>query len=280
MQALIEKIGDARVHFITALILIGAITMVVFRYDGGLNNVRRVSLAAFSYLEQPLSQWRVYRKALQTNEELRRQNIQLLDEVSRLRSARYENEELRELLGYRDSSRYDLYPIVVVGKEITGLNNILTINAGSNADLDIGMPVVNSSGLIGRIILTGRNRSVVMPYIDIRSRISAKLQGLQTGGIVSWEGKRVDELIMSTIPRTVQVDSGMVVETSGFSNDLPANIPIGVVVRTVPDPGKDTQTLYLRPFVNLFDVSEGFVIRFRPDTAVIRLQEIYLEQFQ
>lgn len=280
MQALIEKIGDARVHFITALILVGAITMVVFRYEGGLNNVRRASLAVFSYLEQPLSQWRVYRKALQTNEELRRQNIQLLDEVSRLRSARYENEELRQLLGYRDSSRYDLYPIVVVGKEITGLNNILTINAGTDADLDVGMPVVNSSGLIGRIILTGSNRSIVMPYIDIRSRISAKLQGLQTGGIVSWEGKRIDELIMSTIPRTVPVDSGMVVETSGFSNDLPPNIPIGTVIRAVPDPGKDTQTLYLRPFVNLFDVSEGFVIRFRPDTAVIRLQEEYLEQFQ
>lgn len=280
MQALIEKIGDARVHFITALILIGALTLVVFRYEGGLNNVRRASLAVFSYLEQPLSQWRVYRKALQTNEDLRRQNIQLLDEVSRLRSARYENEELRQLLGYRDSSRYDLYPIVVVGKQITGLNNILTINAGTNVDLDVGMPVVNSSGLIGRIILTGKNRSIVMPYIDIRSRISAKLQGLQTGGIVSWEGKRVDELIMSTIPRTVQVDSGMVVETSGFSNDLPPNIPIGTVIRTVPDPGKDTQTLYLRPFVNLFEVSEGFVIRFRPDTAVIRLQEEYLEQFQ
>jgi rod shape-determining protein MreC len=118
-----------------------------------------------------------------------------------------------------------------------------------------------------------------MPYIDIRSRISAKLQGLQTGGIVSWEGKRVDELIMSTIPRTVQVDPGMVVETSGFSNDLPANIPIGIVMRSVPDPGKDTQTLYLRPFVNLLDVSEGFVIRFRPDTAIVRLQEIYMEQF-
>lgn len=280
MQALIEKIGDARVHFITALILIGALTLVVFRYEGGLNNVRRASLAVFSYLEQPLSQWRVYRKALQTNEDLRRQNIQLLDEVSRLRSARYENEELRQLLGYRDSSRYDLHPIVVVGKQITGLNNILTINAGTNVDLDVGMPVVNSSGLIGRIILTGKNRSIVMPYIDIRSRISAKLQGLQTGGIVSWEGKRVDELIMSTIPRTVQVDSGMVVETSGFSNDLPPNIPIGTVIRTVPDPGKDTQTLYLRPFVNLFEVSEGFVIRFRPDTAVIRLQEEYLEQFQ
>ena len=254
--------------------------MIVFRYEGGLNNVRRISLAAFSYLEQPLSQWRVYRKALQTNEELRRQNIQLLDEVSRLRSARYENEELRELLGYRDSSYYDLHPVVVIGKEITGLNNILTINAGSGASLEVGMPVVNSSGLIGRVILTGKNHSIVMPYINIRSRISAKLQGLQTGGIVSWEGRRIDELIMSTIPRTVQVDSGMVVETSGFSNDLPANIPIGTVVRSAPDPGKDTQTLYLRPFVNLFEVSEGFVIRFRPDTAMMRLQETYFEQLQ
>jgi len=280
MQALIEKIGDARDHFITALILIGAISLIVFRYEGGLNNVRRVTLAAFSYMEQPLSQWRVYRKALMTNEELRRQNIQLLDEVSRLRSARYENEELRNLLGYRDSTTYDLYPVLIVGKEITGLNNIITINAGWNAQLDVGMPVVNAQGLVGRIILTGPNHSKVMPYIDIRNRISAKLQGMQTGGIVSWDGKRIDELMMSTIPRTVQVDSGMVVETSGFSNDLPPNIPIGTVLRSVPDPGKDTQTLYLKPFVNLFEVSESFVIRFKPDTAVVRLHEIYLEQFQ
>jgi rod shape-determining protein MreC len=280
MQALIEKIGDARDHFITALILIGAISLIVFRYEGGLNNVRRVTLAAFSYMEQPLSQWRVYRKALTTNEDLRRQNIQLLDEVSRLRSARYENEELRNLLGYRDSTTYDLYPVLIVGKEITGLNNFITINAGSKALLDIGMPVVNAQGLVGRIIFTGPNHSIVMPYIDIRNRISAKLQGLQTGGIVSWDGKRIDELMMSTIPRTVQVDSGMVVETSGFSNDLPPNIPIGTVLRSVPDPGKDTQTVYLRPFVNLFEVSESFVIRFKPDTAVVRLHEIYLEQFQ
>jgi hypothetical protein len=125
------------------------------------------------------------------------------------------------------------------------------------------MPVVNAQGLVGRIIFTGPNHSIVMPYIDIRNRISAKLQGLQTGGIVSWDGKRIDELMMSTIPRTVQVDSGMVVETSGFSNDLPPNIPIGTVLRSVPDPGKDTQTLYLRPFVNLFEVSESFVIRGR-----------------
>lgn len=280
MQALIEKLGDARDHFLTAFILIAALSLIVFRYEGGLNNVRRFTLVSFSYFEQPLAQWRIYRKALTTNEELRRQNIELLDEVSRLRSARYENEELRNLLGFRDSSKFDLYPVMVIGKEITGLNNIVTINAGSEAGLEVGMPLVNAEGLIGRITLTSRNHAIVMPYIDIRNRISAKLQGIQTGGIVLWEGSRFDELVMTTIPRTVQVDSGMVVETSGFSNDLPANIPIGTVTRTVPDPGKDTQTIYLKPFVDLSTISEGFIIRFKPDTAVTRLQSTYMEQFR
>jgi rod shape-determining protein MreC len=280
MQALIAKIGDARDHFITAIILIAAIVLIVFRSNGGLNNVRKASLVAFSYIEQPLSQWRVYRKALQTNEELRSQNIQLLDEVSRLRAARFENEQLRNLLGYRDSSYYNLESVMIVGREITGLTNIITINAGSVSGLDIGMPLVSDQGLIGRIILTTERHSVVMPYTDIRSRISAKIQGIQTGGIVSWEGKRIDELIMTSIPRTIQIDVGMVVETSGFSNDLPANIPIGSVTRTEPDPGKDTQTLYITPFANLLEISQGFVVKFKPDTAVTRIQTQYMEQFQ
>jgi rod shape-determining protein MreC len=280
MQALIEKIGDARDHFITAFLLLFAVLLIVFRSDGGLNNVRKASLVVFSYIEQPLSQWRVYRKALQTNEELQRQNIQLLDEVSRLRSARFENEQLRNLLGYRDSSYYNLESVMIVGREITGLNNIITINAGSDAGLDIGMPLVSDQGLIGRIILTTKKNAVVMPYTDIRSRISAKIQGIQTGGIVSWEGKRIDELIMTTIPRTIQVLPGMIVETSGFSNDLPANIPIGTISRAEPDPGKDTQTLYITPFANLLEISQGFVVKFKPDTSVTRIQSEYMEQFR
>lgn len=280
MQALIQKIGDARNHFITAFILIGAVGLIVLRHEGGLNNVRRITLTTFSYLEQPLAQFRIYRKALQTNEELRRQNIELLDEVSRLRSARYENDELRNLLGYRDSTAYDLHPVMIVGKEITGLNNFLTVNAGNRDSIEVGMPLVNADGLIGRVILTNNKHAMVMPFVDIRNRISAKLQGLQTVGIVSWDGKRMDELVLSTIPRTIQVDPGMIVETSGFSNDFPANLPIGTVLRAEPDPGKDTQTIYLKPFVNLFETTEGFIIRFRPDTSVVELERMYLEQIR
>lgn len=280
MPALFDRLGGARDHFITAIILVFGITLVIFKNEGALNNIRRMTLTTFSYVEQPLSRLQVYRKALQTNEELRRQNIQLLDEVSRLRSARYENDQLRSLLGYRDSSTYQLSPVMVTGKELTGINNFMTINAGMDADLEVGMPLVNSQGFIGRIILTSRNHSLIMPYIDIRSRISAKIQGLETGGIVSWDGQRMDELLMSSFPIDVKVDSGAVVETSGLSNELPPNIPIGIIIRSEPDPGKDTQTLYVRPMVNLFDISEGFVIRFKADTAMTRLRRMYQENFQ
>ena len=46
---------------------------------------------------------------------------------------------------------------------------------------------------------------------------------------------------MSYVPKTIHVDSGQVVETSGYSLELPPFIPIGTVLRTQLQEGKETQ---------------------------------------
>jgi rod shape-determining protein MreC len=281
MPILFSKIEDAKDHILTGFLLVIAITLLITRHEGGLQHTRVVAITTMSYLEQPLSLIRVYRTALQTNRELLRENILLLDELSRLRSAAEQNDELRRLLGYNTYYAGDelLTPVIVVAKNLTGYRNSITINEGSNIGIDIGMPVVNSRGLIGRVVKTASNFAQIMPLQNSLFRTSANIQGLRAYGIVSWSGFG-NELLLSYVPKTVEVTPGMIVETSSFSNQFPPNIPIGVVTRFEPEPGMDTQLIYLEPYVDINKIAEAFVIHYQPVAEIDSLLNEFEVMFQ
>jgi len=278
MQIRLPRIADAKDHIITAILLVIAVALMIGRYQGGLNNLRKVSITLFSYLEEPLSNVRVYRQALKTNTYLRKQNILLLDELSRLRAAGQRNEELRAMLQFTRTSDLSLYPVQIVGKElnqVSQVSNSLTVDAGTEENIKSGMPMVTANGLAGKVILTAPGYAQVMPFFNTLFRVSAKLEQSNAYGIVSWDGKTIKELQLKYIPQTVQVDTGEVVVTSGYSNQFPPDIPIGKVIRAEPQEGKETQIVYVKPFVNLYEIAEGFIVKFEPDTTIQNLKQNY-----
>lgn len=280
MRLRLPRITDAKDHLITAGLLVLSLILMVGRHQGGIDNLRKVSVTVFSYLEEPLSNIRVYRQALNTNSYLRKQNVLLLDELSRLRSANQQNERLRDLLEFSRRTTLSLYPVRIVGKELNEINNSLTIDAGTRQEIESGMPMVSADGLIGRVIIAAPNYSQVMPFNNTLFRASARLQNSNAYGIVSWEGDNIRELVMNFVPQTVPVDSGEIVITSGYSNQFPPNIPIGEVIRAEPEQGKETQKIYLKPFVDLHTIAEGFIVKFTPDTTRQQLNQEYDQLFK
>lgn len=273
MQFKIFKVENTTDYVVVAIILVFAIAIALNRHRDGLNTVRKLSVTIASSLEEPLSKIRVYRQALRTNTYLQKQNIQLQDELSRLRTIELENKELRKLLSYQNNSKLALHPVRFVNKNLTGINNTFTINAGTNNEISVGMPVITSDGLIGKVILTSPSYSQVMPYYNNLFRVSARIQENRSIGIVSWEGKNMAELLLKFVPITTPVDSGFVIETSGFGNDFPGGIPIGTILRTEKKDGKNIQKIYITPSTSLSEVSEGFVIKFIPDSALTHINK-------
>jgi rod shape-determining protein MreC len=278
---LFANIGDARDQILTAFLLLVSVGVMVVRNEGGLRNLRVASVVTISYLEQPLSQIRIYRQALMTNRDLRRENILLQDELSRLRSAGDELTELRAMLGIREDPDYPRGMIAtgIIAKSLTGLNNLLTIDKGSAQGIKEGMAIVNSKGLIGRVLLVSENFAHVMPVSNSLFRVSARVQGTRAYGIVSWEGKGLNELVLNYVPRATPIEPGMVVETSGYSNDMPARIPIGVVTGIVPEPGRETQRIYIRPFANVSTLAEAFAVPNAVISELDSLNAVYQELF-
>ncbi len=276
----IRKLEDVKDHALTIAFILLAFILMVLRHDGGLQSVRKASVLAISYLEQPLSEFRVYRNALQTNKQLGQQNILLQDEISRLRSVKEENRALRTLLGLRDTLEHDLVPVKIVAKNLTGINNSLTINKGSHSGVETGMALINADGLIGQVILTTTGHAQVMPFNNALFRVSARIQGNRAYGIVSWSTEQSNELVMNYVPQTIHVPEGAVVETSGFSNRFAPHIPIGTVIRTEFETGRDTQQIYIRPFVSLHQTSEAFIVRYAPEPEIDELFLQYEGLFQ
>ncbi|HKK46941.1 MAG TPA: rod shape-determining protein MreC, partial [Balneolaceae bacterium] len=172
-------------------------------------------------------------------------------------------------------SQLSLYPIQVVGKELNQVSNSLTVDAGEEENIKPGMPMVAADGLVGKVILTAPGYAQVMPFFNTLFRVSAKLDNSNAYGIISWDGKSINELELKYIPQTTNVDTGEVVVTSGYSNQYPPDIPIGKVVRSEPQPGKETQIVYVKPFVNLYEIAEGFIVKFEPDTTIQNLNQQY-----
>jgi len=274
-----RRLSDAKDYILTAILLLCAIAMMISRHDGGLQNARKASITVLSYLEQPLSVIRVYRQALTTNTYLHRQNILLQDELSQLRSVEEQNRILRDLLALEDSTEHSVIPVRIVAKDLNGLNNVLTIDAGTEKGAKVGMPVINSDGLIGQIILTNKTYSQVLPYSNSLFRVSATVAETRAMGIVSWPASRHDELELNHIPQTIELETGQTVETSGFSNQFPAGLPIGEIIRLEPGDGIETQTVYLRAYADLFTAAEAFVVQFEPDSLIKDLRTKQQELF-
>lgn len=274
-----RRVTDVQDYIIAAFILLLAIGLMVNRHEGGLQNIRKVSVTILSYLEQPLSSIRIYRQAVSTNTYLHRQNVLLQDELSRLRSAEQQNRVLRNLLNLREQSPYSLIPVEVVAKDLVSLNSSMTISAGTDAGIEVGMPVINSDGLAGQVIITSKSFSQVLPYSNSMFRVSAQIEDSRAYGIVTWAGNSMRELMMQFVPETIPVEIGQQVVTSQYSNQYPPGIPIGEVTRIDRSQGVETQTIYLRASTDLSTLAEAFVIEFTPDTTISDLTDQQEELF-
>lgn len=280
MQFKTLKVGEAKDYIIAAFLILLSVSIAVSRNQGGMNSVRQLSAVTVSILQSPLANIRVYRQALKTNTYLQRQNILLQDELSKLRAIEQENLALRELLAFRDSSEFKLIPTLIIGKELTGINKSLTINSGRSDGVMEGMPLVTSDGLLGKVIVISSDYAQILPYNNSLFRVSGLIQESQAPGIVSWNGESLTEMVIDFIPQTIPVQEGYTVVTSGFSNEFPAGIPIGSVIRTEIEEGKETQRIFLKPFASLEQASQGFIINFSPDSSLKTLNDKFEEIFE
>ncbi len=138
--------------------------------------------------------------------------------------------------------QFSFIPAEVTNISFSGNNNFITVNKGSLSGVKPDMGVVSHNGVVGVVLEVSNNYSVIIPVINPKFRLSAKLKGSENSGSVSWDGKNVGLAQLGELPKHEIFEKGDTVLTS-FSRIFPKDIIIGYVTEQVRSKDDNFNTL-------------------------------------
>ncbi len=257
-------------YAVLSALLVVSLVLMALGDNPQIRHIRGVATVGFGVLQEQLSFIPRYFSLRSENDMLRRMNIDLADEASRLREARLENERLQRLLGLKEASRYPVVAGKVVGKNLTLLRNTITLNVGKANGVLPSMPVIGDGGLVGVVSSVNEHYCVVRILLNADFRASAKVERSRVDGILAWDG---EDLNLSNVAKTLDVVVGDTVITSDYSSTYPPNIRIGVVREVTEQQGSLFKKVYIAPGVNFVRLEEVFVLAFLPDSERTELEQ-------
>ena len=270
MRRLFEFLLQFKEFSALAGLTIFSLIMMYFGNTTQLGGYRSIVVGGIGWMQSAFS-WIPNPVALKNeNNALRELNLQLSDERAKIRQAIVENSKLRKMLEFKKSTEYSLITADIVGKTITEARNYATINRGEKEGVEVGMPIITDAGLVGLVVGTSSDFSVIRLLINRDSRIAGKIERTRMDGILIWDGD--DALSMKNIPKSYDVQVGDEVLTSNYSNRFPANIKIGTVIETRDDGTSLFRKILVKPAVNFTTLEQVFVVKILPDNQRFLLE--------
>ncbi|MEL6490295.1 MAG: rod shape-determining protein MreC [Cyanobacteria bacterium J06634_6] len=154
------------------------------------------------------------------------ENAYILDLQQRVVELENQNQKLRELIDYEESSKLDITTAAaVIGRSPDNWWQQLTVNKGSNANVKLGDFVTGPGGLVGRITAVTPNTARVLLISDPSSQVGAKVSSSRSTGYI--RGTSGSQAKMQFFEKLPEVKVGDVVVTSSFSRLFPQGVPIG-----------------------------------------------------
>lgn len=187
------------------------------------------------------------------NQQLERNLAQLQVEIVRLREIEQDYYRLSNILNYT-AERPDesLVSGDVIAQDTSSYLKWVIINKGARDGVEVGDPVINELGLVGRVEEISANTSWVRLVIDPTSAVDGVLQEAQARGSVV--GQVRGDLLMQFIPQEAVIENGDLVVTSGLGGSYPTNIVIGQVTTVIRETANPFQQAEMRPTVNFNDL--------------------------
>ena len=160
------------------------------------------------------------------NERLRREIKEFKALNAGYREAVATNVRLNKLLGLEQSFQGPVLTAGIVGRDPALWFKSLTINKGSSAGIEKGMPAVTLEGVVGQVVNVSPHFAKILLATDPNSAIDAIVQATRAQGIIKGDGRayRLHYLLKSN-----RIEEGDHIVTSGMGGVFPKGVPIGRV---------------------------------------------------
>jgi len=197
--------------------------------------------------------------------DVRFENRRLKREVDTYRRENYHykellatHERLRRLLQFKEVIQRPVVTAQVVGVDPTGWFKSIIIDKGKRSGLKFDMPVVNASGVVGRIVSVSGDYAKVLLIIDQNSAVDCLLQRSRDRGIV--KGVSSETCNLDYMAKSSDVAVGDMVVTSGLGGVFPKGLPVGQISKVSEGRGGLFRRIEIRPSVVFSKLEEVLVI--------------------
>ena len=210
----------------------------------------------FFLMKNTVEENKILKSNIEKIESLEAENIELKQEISKLKD---------ELGIDYVLSEYDYLNATVTSRNSLYWYNTLTIDKGSYNGLEEGMVVINSTGLIGKVINVSTFSSDVklITTNDTNNKISVIVTDGKSKLIGLINSYSYDEgyLKIEGISNTETVNVGDYVYTSGLGGVFPSGILIGRVESIVTDVYDLSKIINVKPSANFKDINYVTILK-------------------
>ncbi|AEW76727.1 rod shape-determining protein MreC [Aggregatibacter actinomycetemcomitans] len=183
-------------------------------------------------------------KVLKTQLREKNADLLLLDQL------KVENQRLRLLLN--SPLRIDEYKKIaeVLTAEMDVYRQQVVINQGQKDGAYVGQPIIDEKGVVGQIISVGENTSRVLLVTDVTHAIPVQVLRNDVRLIASGTGHS-DELTLDNVPRSVDIEKGDLLVTSGLGGRFLEGYPVAVVESISRDGQNYFATVTAKPLASI-----------------------------
>lgn len=194
-------------------------------------------------------------------------NQELMIEIERLKirqinfeKIKQENNFLRQDLKFRNKKLTEQKAIAteVIARSIDSWFESVIINKGWKDGIETDYPVINTEGLVGRVVETSEHKSKIMLILNTNSNVSAEAINTEDTGII--EGRGIKHLLLKYVPYYVSIAVGDPIYTSGVSDIFPKGVLIGNVSKVLQAKNDYLKYIEVEPAVNFAKLRRLWVI--------------------
>lgn len=189
---------------------------------------------------------------------MRVENEQLRAQATAFNELLLENTRLEQLLDFKTDQPHLSMAAHVIGRNPNQWSSSLWIDRGSNDDIEVGDPVVNAYGVVGKVLEVTLTRSKVLLITDPQFKVPAIVQRSREAGLVT--GRLDGQSQMSYLKSAADIQIGDVVITSRLSDDFPENLVVGTIIDIVDQPETGDRLCILQPAVSLSLLEEVLIV--------------------
>lgn len=190
-----------------------------------------------------------------------------------------ENEELKAIIKKeKDLASFKSYHASVIARNPDRWDESLIIDKGEVQGIQRNMAVITADGMIGKIKSVGKITSTVqlLSTVDRTNRIHVAIQlpgDHDVYGLIEGFDVETQQLIVQQIPSEEKIEKGMEVMTSGLANVFPKGLYIGKIEKVEPDQYGLTQTAYIKPAANFYNIENVIVVEGEMATMGEKVEE-------